>query len=266
MNQSSRDVADLIDTHAHLDSEQFAADLPEVLSRAVAVGVRAMVAVGITSASSQRCVDLVSAYPFLHPTVGIHPNEITEAVPGDWERIVSLASSPRVVGIGETGLDRYWDRTPFSIQEEWFIRHLELGRRLDRAVVIHCREAEMDMLRVLKDQFEKHGPIRGVMHSFAGLWPFAEACLGMGLHISFSGMLTYKNAADLRAVAGQVPEDRILVETDCPYLSPHPLRGKRNEPGNVVHTARCLAEVRGVTLERVADMTSQNARELFRLP
>jgi TatD DNase family protein len=258
-------VADLIDTHAHLDAEQFAADLPEVLARALAAGVRAVVAVGTTAATSRGCLDLAAAHAFVHPTVGIHPNEIPDAAPGDWDRIVALASTPGVVGIGETGLDRHWDTTPFAVQEEWFGRHLELGRRLDRAVVIHCREAEADMLRVLRGQFDAYGPIRGVMHSFAGSQEFAERCLGMGLHISFSGMLTYKNAADLRAVAARLPDDRILVETDCPYLSPVPLRGKRNEPANVVHTARCLAEQRGVTLERVGEMTSRNAWALFGL-
>ena len=258
-------MADLIDTHAHLDSEQFAADLPEVLARAVAAGVRVIVAVATTEATSRGCIDLAAAHACLRPTVGVHPNEIPEAAPGDWDRIVSLASSPAVVGIGETGLDRHWDTTPFAIQEEWFVRHLELGRRLDRAVVIHCREAEADMLRVLRDQFDARGPIRGVMHSFAGSLDFAESCLSLGLHISFSGMLTYKNAADLRAVAARVPYARIMVETDCPYLSPMPRRGKRNEPANVIHTATCLAEQREVTLEWVAEMTSRNARELFRL-
>ena len=256
---------DLIDTHAHLDSTQFATDLPEVLARAVTAGVRAVVAVGTTMATSQGCVGLAAAHACLHPTVGIHPNEIPDAAPGDWDRIVSLASSPSVVGIGETGLDRHWDTTPFAVQEEWFVRHLELGRRLDRAVVIHCREAEADMLRVLRTQFDAHGPIRGVMHSFAGPMGFAEQCLAMGLHISFSGMLTYKNAADLRAVAARVPDDRVLVETDCPYLSPMPRRGKRNEPANAIYTAACLAEQRGVTLDRVGEMTSRNARGLFRL-
>ena len=121
------------------------------------------------------------------------------------------------------------------------------------------------MLRVLRDQFDRHGPIRGVMHSFAGSWEFAENCLNMGLYISFSGILTYKNAAELRAVAVRIPDDRVLVETDCPYLSPMPLRGKRNEPANVVYTARCLAEQRGMTLERLGEITTRNARGLFGL-
>ena len=161
-------MPDLIDTHAHLDSERFSDDLPAILARALADGVRTMIAVGITATSSQRCLDLATTHPCLRTTVGIHPNEITDAVPGDWDRILSLVSMPGVVGVGETGLDRYWDRTPFAMQEEWFTRHLELGRRFDKAVVIHCREAEADMLRVLRAQFDKHGPIRGVMHSFAG--------------------------------------------------------------------------------------------------
>jgi TatD DNase family protein len=171
----------------------------------------------------------------------------------------------RVVGIGETGLDRYWNDTPFALQEEYFARHLELGRRMDRAVVIHCRDAEADVVRMLRDAYEKHGPIRGVMHSFTGSGATAQACLAMGLHLSFAGMLTYKNAADLRAVAAKVPADRVLVETDSPYLSPVPVRGKRNEPANVVHTAACLAGLHGVSAEEMAVRTTRNARQLFGL-
>src|SRR5205814_5320824 len=143
----------------------------------------------------------------------------------------------RVVALGETGLDRHWNYTPFPQQEDFFARHLELGRRLDLPVVIHCREAEADVVRMLRGNFERQGPIRGVMHSFTGDAATAEACLAMGLYLSFAGMVTYKSAQPLREVARGVPLERILVETDSPYLAPVPLRGKRNEPANVVHTA-----------------------------
>jgi TatD DNase family protein len=172
---------------------------------------------------------------------------------------------PGVVGVGETGLDRYWDTTPFNIQEEWFARHLELGAAHDRAVVIHCREAEADVVRMLREHHARRGPIRGVMHSFCGTWDTAEACLAMGLYLSFAGMLTYKNAQNVRDVAARVPVDRLLVETDCPYLAPVPWRGKRNEPAHVVHTARCLAEARGTSLERLAPDLLANTRRLFGL-
>jgi TatD DNase family protein len=259
-------MADLIDTHAHLDSEAFDADRAAVLERTRAAGVAQVVAVGITVASSRRCVGLAAEAPAVFATVGIHPNEAAAAAPGDWDAVLDLARQPRVHGVGETGLDRHWDSTPFALQEEYFARHLALGRERGLAVVIHCREAEADVVRMLREAHDRHGPVRGVMHSFTGGRETAEACLAMGLHLSFAGMLTYKNAGDLRVVAATVPLERLLVETDCPYLSPVPLRGKRNEPANVVHTAACLAGVLGVAVEALAEATTRNARRLFGLP
>jgi TatD DNase family protein len=259
-------VAELIDTHAHLDSEQLADDLPEVIGRARSAGVVAIVAVGITVPSSIACVRLAADHAGLFATVGVHPNEITSAGPAARDEIVSLLDRPGVVGIGETGLDRYWDKTPFDVQEDWFDWHLGLGRARGLPVVIHCRDAEADVLRLLRSAFERHGPIRGVMHSFVGSQETAEACLAMGLHVSFAGMLTYKNAGSVRVGASRVPLDRVLVETDCPYLAPVPMRGRRNEPANVVHTAACLAGVLGLSPEELAERTTANARRLFGLP
>jgi TatD DNase family protein len=258
-------VADLIDTHAHLDAEQFAADLPDVLARARAAGVVQIVAVATTAASSAACQELAAHHAGLHPTAGIHPNNAAQAAPDDWDRVVALAEAGKVVGVGETGLDRHWHDTPFPQQEDYFARHLELGRRLDLPVIIHCREAEADVLRMLRERFEQHGPIRGVMHSFVGDRDMAEACLAMGLHLSFAGMLTYKSAADLRTTASGLGVDRLLVETDCPYLAPVPKRGQRNEPALVVHTAACLAGLLGLTADELAERTTQNARALFGL-
>jgi TatD DNase family protein len=259
-------VTELIDTHAHLDSEQFTDDLEAVLQRSRAAGVVQVVAVGITADSSANCVRLAREQAGIFATVGIHPNEITQAQPDDWDRIVRLACEPVVVGMGETGLDRYWDRTPFATQQEWFARHLDLGRARNLAVVIHCRDAEADVVQMLRDAYERHGSIRGVMHSFVGSKETAEACLAMGLYLSFAGMLTYKKADNVREAAAMVPRDRLLVETDCPYLAPVPLRGKRNEPANVVHTAACLANVQGISIEDLAAATTRNARALFGLP
>jgi TatD DNase family protein len=256
----------LIDTHAHLDAEQFADDLPAVLDRARAVGVETMIAIATSAPSSAVCVSLAARHGELFATVGIHPNNIMQASPTAWDEVLALVENERVVGIGETGLDRHWDDTPFPVQEEYFVRHLELARRCHRPVVIHCREAEADMLRVLQAEFDRHGPIRGVMHSFVGDAAMAGACRAMGLHLSFAGMLTYKNAATLRETAAQQPLDRVLVETDSPYLSPVPLRGKRNEPAHVVHTAACLAGLLGIAVERLAEQTTHNARQLFGLP
>ena len=190
---------------------------------------------------------------------------MAEAAPDAWDQVLRLQSCEKVVAVGETGLDRHWDYTPFPLQEEYFARHLKLARERDLAVVIHCREAEIDVVRMLRDDFDRHGPVRAVMHSFTGDWTTAEACLNMGLYISFAGMVTYKNAQNLREVARQVPLDRLLVETDSPYLSPVPLRGKRNEPAHVVHTAGCLAGLHDVDLETLAKQTTRNALELFKI-
>jgi TatD DNase family protein len=211
-------------------------------------------------------VRIVSQYPLVVAAVGIQPNSVAEAKPGDWDDVVRLAEmESRVVAIGETGLDRYWDKTPFPQQEEFFARHIELARRLKKPFAIHCREAEADVVAMLRTAFEAHGPVQAVMHSFSGDLATARACVEMGLFISFAGMLTYPNARNLRDVAKELPLDRLVVETDCPYLAPQPVRGKRNEPGHVVHTATVLAEVKGVPLAEIEMHTTRNARALFGL-
>ncbi|HVS40003.1 MAG TPA: TatD family hydrolase [Gemmataceae bacterium] len=259
-------MAALIDTHAHLDAEQFADDLPAVLDRARGAGVVQIVAVATTATDSAACISLASNHPYVFATAGVHPNNAAQAGPGDWDAVVVLAARKEVVGIGETGLDRHWNDTPFPLQEDYFGRHLELGRRLNKPVVIHCREADADVLRMLRVEFDKNGLIQGVMHSFVGDEATAEACRAMGLYLSFAGMLTYKNAQALREVAAKQPLDKVLVETDCPYLSPVPLRGKRNEPANVAHTAACLAGLHALSPEALAERTTRNARGLFGLP
>jgi TatD DNase family protein len=253
----------LIDTHAHLDDDRFAVDLPAVLERATAAGVLQTLTIGIDLPTSRAAVELAARFPQLKAVVGIQPNHVAEAGPTDWEEIVKLAeNAANVVGVGESGLDRYWDRAPFPLQEEFFTRHLELARRLSKPIVIHCREAEADVVRMLQALGR---PVRGVMHSFTGTADTAAACLELGLHISFAGMVTYKNADDLRAVAKTIPLDRLLVETDSPYLAPVPVRGKRNEPAFVRHTAECVAKAMRVSVDEVCEATTRNARELFGL-
>lgn len=255
---------ELIDTHAHLDESAFDTDRAEVVERCAPAGVTAVVTIGTTAASSRAAVDLAAEFDCLHAAVGIQPNYAAEAQPGDWEAIVELSERPGVVAIGETGLDRYWDHAPFDLQVEYFRKHLELARQRDLAFVVHCREAEADVVAELRRAAEA-GPLRGVMHSFCGDAGTAKECLDMGLFLSFSGMVTYKKNDELRDVAASVPLERLLVETDAPYLSPVPKRGKRNEPANVLHTAECLAESRGIPLEELAAATTQNARTLFGL-
>jgi TatD DNase family protein len=256
----------LVDTHAHLDDEQFAPDLPAVLDRAHAAGVERILTIATSASSSAKSIELARKYPELSASVGIQPNNLSQAAPGDWDEVVRLSAHPAVRAIGETGLDRHWDYAPFDLQQEYFARHLALARDRGLAVVIHCREAEADVVSMLKSEFERHGPIRGVMHSFTGDASTASQCIAMGLHISFAGMVTFKNAHALREVALQIPPESLLVETDSPYLSPAPLRGKRNEPAHLVHTLKCLADLRGIEPETLAELTSRNAIKLFGLP
>jgi TatD DNase family protein len=255
--------AALFDTHAHLDDERFRSDLPAVLERAEQAGVSPIITIATTAASSAAAIGLAQRHPCLYASVGIQPNNITGESASAWDEILRLVDQPRVVAVGETGLDRHWHDTPFPDQEDYFARHLELARRHNLAVVIHCRQAEADTVRMLRAAFDRHGPVRGVMHSFTGDAATALACLSMGLHLSFAGMVTYKNAQSLRQVAAGVPLERLLVETDSPYLAPMPMRGKRNEPANVVHTAACLAGIRGVSPEVLAAQTTRNATSLF---
>ena len=255
----------LIDTHAHLDDDRFKDDLPAVLARAETAGLTRILTIGIDVKTSAAAINLANSHELLSAVAGIQPNHVAEAHPTDWDRIQKFAKHPKVVALGETGLDRYWDRAPFPLQEEYFARHFELCRLTRKPVVIHCREAEADVVRMLKVEFDARGPIQGVMHSFSGDAATAQACMAMGLHISFAGMITFKNNEALQKVAEVVPLERLLVETDSPYLAPMPFRGKRNEPAYVVHTAACLAQVFGVDPSAIANATTANARRLFGL-
>jgi TatD DNase family protein len=254
-----------VDTHAHLTDDRFHDDLPAEIERASAAGVEHTICVATTATDSAACIQVAAKYASIWASVGIQPNNVAGAMSGDWDTVVQLVESSRVVAVGETGLDRHWDLTPFSMQEDYFVRHLDLARRFDLPVIIHCREAEADLVRVLSDRFDRYGIIRGVMHSFTGDSATAEACWAMGLHISFAGMVTYKNSASLREVAQSIPADRIVIETDAPYLAPVPMRGKRNEPAYVVHTASVVAAERSISLDEFSAQATSNSLELFRL-
>jgi len=255
----------LIDTHAHLDDPKLADDLPGVLARARASGIVQILAIGTTAGDSRSVTDLAARHPGVFAAVGVQPNYVAEAEPEDWSRVVELAQRPRVVAIGETGLDRYWDHTPFPQQQEWFDRHIDLARERDLPLVIHCRECESDILH----QLTRHArPIRGVLHSFTGTEDQALAFLECGLHVSFTGMVTFasKKLDQLRSAAVTIPADRILVETDSPYLSPEPIRGRPNQPSHISWTVQFLAQLRGMEATEFARLTTANARDLFRLP
>jgi len=255
----------LFDTHAHLNVDTFDESVADVVARAQAAGLVGICVVGIDAATSRRACDLAAEYPgFLYAVVGIQPNSAATAEAGDLEIIQELAGYPGVRAIGETGLDCYWDDTPMPLQQEYFDWHLELCRATGLPMVIHMRDSG----DLIVEQLGRQQTVPpGVMHSFTGDVDTARKCLEFGLYVSFAGMLTFKKSDQLRAVAKRIPEDRLLVETDSPYLSPEPLRGRRpNEPARVEHTLRCLADVRGVTADYLAAATTENAKRLFQLP
>ncbi|MBM4011896.1 MAG: TatD family deoxyribonuclease [Planctomycetes bacterium] len=253
---------ELFDSHCHLDPMRFGAELPEVLGRARASGVTRLTVIGTRAADSAAAADLAAREPGVVAAAGVHPNDVAEAEAGEWDRIVSLVESGRVAAVGETGLDWYRNSAPRELQREWFDRHLRLAQRLSLPVVIHTRESIRDALDMLREATAR-GPLRPILHSFTGTAAEAVEAIDLGCHLGFAGMVTFRSAEPLRAVAATVPLDRLLVETDSPFLSPEPLRGRRNEPANVVHTARCLALARGESLETFAAATTANARRVF---
>lgn len=258
----------MIDTHCHLDQAEFDSDRDDVVRRALAAGVEAMVAVAVTADSSEVILRFAADRPGVYAAVGIHPNYTHQAAPGDWDRIKALAANlgesaaAKIVGLGETGLDKHWDYAPFPLQQDYFDRHIRLSQRTGLPFIVHARDCEQDVV-VMLEEAHRRGPLRGVMHSFAGEAATAARCLELGMYVSFAGMVTFKKSDALRAVAATVPDDRLLVETDSPYLAPMPHRGKRNEPAHVAHTLKLLAEVRGVSVEKLDESTTANARRLF---
>lgn len=253
----------IVDTHAHLTDKSLLADLDGYLAQAAEADVQAILSVSTRADDARRCLELAAQYPQIRAAVGIHPNYCCNADPGDWELITEWSAHPRVAALGETGLDRYWDDCPWDIQVDFFRRHLRLSRETGLPVIIHTRDCAQETLEVLRGE-ARQGELRGVMHSFTGPAAVADGCLELGLYISFAGMVTFKNAPEIQQIAQQVPTDRLLVETDSPYLTPHPLRGKRpNHPALVAHTLRHIAGLRRQTATELAEQTTANAFRLF---
>jgi TatD DNase family protein len=253
---------EFFDSHCHLDPMRFGAELPDVLARARAAGVTRLAVIGTRAADSEAAADLAGRESGVVAVAGIHPNDVAEAEAGEWERIVRLVESGRVAAVGETGLDWYRTSAPPELQREWFDRHLRLAQRCGLPVVIHTRESIRDTLDMLRAAVDR-GPLQPILHSFTGTAAEAAEAVELGCFLGFAGMVTFRSSVALREVAQAVPLDRLLVETDSPFLAPEPLRGRRNEPANVVHTARCLALARGESLEAFASATTANARRVF---
>ena len=255
--------ADLFDTHAHLHFPEFADDLGAVLARARAAGVRRVLTIGTNVETSRAAVALAAREPDVWASVGVHPHDAGEADATALAEIEELAAEPRVVGIGETGLDFFRNLSPRDAQERVFRAQLALARRVGKPVIVHCRDAHEATLAILAE--ERVDEPGGVMHCFSGDVEIARRCLGLGLLISLAGPVTYPKARALPEVARFVPGDRLVVETDCPFLPPQPYRGKRNEPAYLAITAARVAELRGESLQTLAARTSENAAKLFGL-
>ena len=249
----------LLDTHAHLLSERFDEDREAVIMRLPQQGVIGLIEVGTTVADSEKAAQLAQQTDFVYAAAGVHPHEAAEVESGYIDRLRTLAAQPKVVAIGEIGLDYHYDFSPRDVQREVFGRQLELARALERPVIIHMREATQDTLAILRE----YKGTRGVMHCFSGSAETAELCLELGLHVSFTGSVTFKNARKVVEAAAVVPMDRLMAETDCPYLSPEPVRGRRNDPSNVRLVLEKLAEIKGVAPEELAETNIRYAKELF---
>jgi TatD DNase family protein len=256
----------IVDSHCHLDpeSEEFRADLPAVLERARAAGLLAMVCVGSGGdlATAERAVALAAAQPDVFAAVGISPHDAVKVEPAFWPALEQLAQKPRVVAIGETGLEYFHKHSPRDVQREVFLRFLALAQTVKRPVICHVRDAHDDVIAILRTHRPEPG---GVIHCYSGNVEHARHYLDLGMYLSFSGVITFKKADDIRAAAAFAPADRILVETDAPYLAPIPYRGQRNEPAYLVQTVETMARIRGISPGRVAEATTANAFRLFDL-
>ena len=253
----------LIDSHAHIQGAEFAADREDVIARARAAGVAKIVVVGGAGelSSNEAAVALAGPDPGLFATVGMHPHDAKDVSEADLKRLQDLVADPKVVAIGETGLDFYYDHSPRDLQKKIFARFIRMARETKLPLIVHDRDAHAEIAELLRT--EGGGVLRGVIHCFTGDYEAARTFLDLGFYISFSGILTFKNAEALRDAARRLPLDRLLVETDSPYLAPVPKRGKRNEPAFVLHVAETLAAARDAASADIADATRRNAEALF---
>lgn len=252
----------MTDTHCHLHLRQFDLDRDEVVARAEANGVTKIIEVGIDLESNKEAIALASRYSQVYAAVGIHPHEAGKAIEETWAELRSLASQPGVVAIGETGLDYYRDYSPREKQKEALKEQLSLAKELRKPIILHDREAHDDLLAIVQEHGEG---LTGVFHCFSGDLAMAKRCLEMGFYISIAGPVTYRNAHRLRELARTLPLEKLLLETDSPFLTPHPYRGRRNEPAYVKLVAQEVAEIRGGSFEELAQATTENTTRLFRL-
>jgi len=262
-SSSGRKAVTMVDSHAHMDLNHYAKDRDTAIKRAEEAGVRLIVNIGIDLASSLRSIELAEKYPFIYASVGIHPHDAARAPKGYINKLEEMAKHPKVVAVGEMGLDFYRDRSPRPVQREVFKEQLRLARKINLPVIIHDRDAHEEVARILEE--EGLPETGGVMHCFSGDTVLAKKMLALGLYISIAGPVTYTKNTTLGGVAAMVPPGKLLVETDAPFLTPHPLRGQRNEPGFIRHTTEKVAALRGKTAEHIGRLCLENTQNLFRI-
>lgn len=253
-----------IDTHVHLNADQYDEDLQEVINRALEAKVNHMVVIGFDRKTINRAIYLAEQYDFIYAVVGWHPVDAIDCTNEDLQWIEDLAAHPKVVAIGETGLDYHWDKSPHDVQQELFRKQIRLAQKVNLPIVIHNRDATDDVIRILQEEHaEKTG---GVMHCFGGSVETAKICIDLNFMISLGGPVTFKNAKKPKEVATEIPLEYLMIETDAPYLAPHPHRGKRNEPALVTLVAEEIARLKNITIEDVAKATTENAVKFYKLP
>lgn len=249
----------LFDTHAHLNAEQYNEDLEQVIERAKSEKVEKIVVVGFDRPTITRAMELIEEYDFIYAAIGWHPVDAIDMTDEDLAWIKDLSQHEKVVAIGEMGLDYYWDKSPKDVQKEVFRRQIALAKEVNLPIVIHNRDATEDVVTILKE--EGAAEVGGIMHCFTGSLETAKACMEMNFYISFGGPVTFKNAKKPKEVVKEIPSDKLLIETDCPYLTPVPFRGKRNEPSYVKYIAEQIAELREISFEELAELTTKNAKK-----
>ena len=252
-----------IDTHVHLNADQYEEDLQEVIDRAIAANVEKMVVIGFDKKTIERAMQLIEDFDFIYAVIGWHPVDAIDCTDEYLSWIEQLAEHPKVVGIGETGLDYYWDKSPKDIQQYWFRKQIQLAKKLNLPIIIHNRDATGDVVRILQE--EDAAAVGGIMHCFGGSVETARECINMNFMISLGGPVTFKNARQPKEVATEIPLEHLLIETDAPYLAPHPYRGKRNEPAYVTLVAEEIARLKEISVEEVASKTTDNAKRFFKI-
>lgn len=249
------------DTHAHLDDVKFSQDQDQVIERAKAAGVEYILNVGYNPASASRTVELTKKYDFIYGAVGMHPHDAKDLDGEGFRELKRLAGEPKIVAIGEIGLDYYWNHSPHDVQQRVFRRMIDFAREVKKPIIIHDRDAHEDIFRIIKE--EAAYEVGGIFHCYSGSLPLAKEAVKMGFYISIAGPVTFHNAKKTVEVVREIPLERLLIETDCPYLAPVPYRGKRNEPAYVVKVAETIAQIKGISLEEAAKTTLENGKKAF---